>query len=107
MADAFTFNNGFNAMPCGYQQITVAGTAIGLSNPARLGANAALLQVETAQIRWRDDGTDPTATVGNLMSPGDPPFPYSGNLSALKFIRVSSTSATLNVSAYSIGEAGR
>lgn len=107
MADALTFNNGFNAAPIAYQQITVTNTAIGISAPTKTGANAAMLQVEAAQIRWRDDGTDPTASVGMLMSPGDPPFPYSGNLSAIKFIRVSATSGTLNASLYSIGEAGK
>lgn len=107
MPDAFTFNNGFNAAPTGFQQVTVAASAIGLSNPAKNGANAALLQVETAQIRWRDDGTDPTASVGMLMSPGDPPMVYTGSLSAIKFIRVGATSGTLNAATYTIGEAGR
>ena len=109
MADAFTFNNGFNAAPCGYKKLTVSSTAVGFASNdfARTGVNALFLIVETAQIRWRDDGTNPTATDGMLMSPGDPPFPYSGNPGLIKFIRVGGTDGTLHASGYSIGEAGK
>lgn len=50
------------------------------------GANFALLQAETANVRWRDDGGAPTATVGNLLLSGVEGISYSGTLSALQFI---------------------
>jgi hypothetical protein len=50
--------------PRGYQQLTVSTVAIGLTVPKN--ANCALILVETDSIRWRDDGTDPTDSVGML-----------------------------------------
>jgi hypothetical protein len=51
------------------------------------GANAALIQAETQNIRWRDDGANPTTTNGMLLLSAQPtPMMYSGTLSAMKFI---------------------
>ena len=49
-------------------------------------AQAVLLRAEAQNIRWRDDGTAPTATVGQLLLPGDPPFFYPVSPGALQFI---------------------
>lgn len=48
-----------------FQQITVAGTAIGLdiTIPGH-SFNKAVISVENANVRVRLDGTDPTTTVG-------------------------------------------
>jgi hypothetical protein len=93
--------------PLGYQQITTAqlGSAVGLTLP---GDNVivALITVEgtpgTDTVRWRDDGTAPTSTVGMLMNmgtTGDQPMLYSGNLSTIQFIKVAG-SPILNVTYY-------
>jgi hypothetical protein len=50
-------------------KITVANTAIGSANPRR--AKEVLLTVETNTIRFRLDGTDPTAAEGHLLAVGD------------------------------------
>ena len=55
--------------PAGYQQITSLSSATGLTVPKN--ANVAIVQVEGAPIRWRDDGTDPTSSVGMLLYPGN------------------------------------
>lgn len=91
----------------GYQQIADTSVAIGLTVPTTAtdgnktptGPTYALLQAEGAPIRWRDDGTDPTASSGMILYPGDAPFPYDGPLSAIKFIQTAAT-GILNVSYY-------
>lgn len=52
----------------------------------------ALIIPETQNVRFRDDGTDPTSTVGMLLVAGQP-FLYTGNLSALRMIQVAATAA--------------
>jgi hypothetical protein len=53
---------------------------------------------ETVGVRWRDDGTDPTASVGMPLAAGVP-FAYDGDLTRIRFIQ-QSASAVLNVSYY-------
>ncbi len=81
--------------PQGYFQLTGLSSAAGLI--AKNG-RWALLQAVGQNIRWRDDGTDPTATVGMLLLAGNP-LPYYGNLKAIRFIETVA-SAELNVSVY-------
>lgn len=81
---------------CGYQQITSLSAATGLTIPA--GALVALIQAETQNVRWRDDGTNPTASVGMIIGAGST-LPYTGDLTAIKIIQTTA-SATLNVSYY-------
>ena len=83
------------SMPQGYFQSTNLSTAIGLN--AKNG-RWALLQAVGQNIRWRDDGTDPTAAVGMLLLVGNP-LPYYGDLKAIRFIETAA-SAELNVSVY-------
>jgi hypothetical protein len=82
--------------PKGYQQITLTGTATGLTVPA--GATVAYCIVEVATARWRDDGTAPTTALGMLVPIGGS-VTFEGKLSAVQVIAVSG-SPTLNVSYY-------
>lgn len=87
--------------PCkGYQQLTTALSASAvLTVPA--GTTMALIQATGAPVRWRADGTDPTATVGMLIDAGGEVM-YSAStdaLAALKFIRTTA-GAELNVTYY-------
>jgi hypothetical protein len=61
-------------------------------------ANFALIVAETQDVRWRDDGTAPTSTVGMLLKAGVI-FQYDGDLSKIKFIETAS-SAKVNISYY-------
>lgn len=82
----------------GFQQITALSTATALTVPAK--SRFVLLQCEGANVRFRDDGTAPTATVGMLLTAGAAPWLYEGdNLSALKLIQVAA-GATLNAAFY-------
>ena len=86
------------AAPLGYQQITSLSTATALTVPG--GANLAIIECETQSVRWRDDGTAPTASVGMLLATGSY-FIYNGNLSAIEFIQTTA-SASLSVSYYAV-----
>jgi hypothetical protein len=80
--------------PLGYQQITSLGTAQSLTVPGT--ATVAFITVEGAAVRWRDDGTAPTASIGMPVGTGVQ-ITYSGTLSAIQFIQ-QAASATLNIS---------
>lgn len=82
--------------PKGYQQITDLNPAVGLTVPA--GAQYALLKAEAQAVRWTDDGTTPTDTVGMIIDVGDE-FWYTGELTA--FLAFEDTAgAILNISYY-------
>lgn len=84
--------------PLGYSQITSLSSAAGLGTiPA--GSSYAVIECESQAVRWRDDGTDPTTSVGMSLSAGDT-LTYDGSLPKIKFIEVAA-SAKLNVSFYS------
>lgn len=83
------------AEPAGYVQITCA-TATGLTVPDF--AKYALIQPEAQNVRWRDDGTNPTAAIGQIIVANDT-LVYSGKLTAIKFIEVTGT-AKVNVTFY-------
>jgi hypothetical protein len=95
----------YQGQPLGYQQLTSFSAATNLTVPA--GATYALINVEgtagTDTVRWRDDGTAPTTSVGMLMNAtGDqrwPPLLYAGNLSTIQFI-VAAGNPKVNVSYY-------
>ena len=86
--------------PNGFQQITSLSSAVGLTDPKSTGeaSTTVIIQAETQTVRWRDDGTNPSATVGNYMV-ADTLYQYSGDLSTIKFIE-ETPSAKLNVSYY-------
>jgi hypothetical protein len=80
----------------GYQQITSLSAAASLTVPT--GATMALITPETEGVRWRDDGTDPTSSVGMPIAAGAY-FNYDGDLNRIRFIQQTAT-AKLNVSYY-------
>lgn len=80
----------------GYQQITSLSAATGLTAPA--GATRAVIIAESQGVRWRDDGTDPTASVGMIL-PVLVTLSYDGDFSRIKFIE-QVAGAKLNVSYY-------
>ncbi len=72
----------------GFEQVSVTGTAAALTNiPA--GTERAWLQAESANVRWRADGTDPTASVGMIIYSTDvriTEISTAAGLRAAKFI---------------------
>jgi len=90
--------------PLGYQQIVAAtlATAQKFTIPAAINGQPirrAIVQNNTAgTVRWRDDGTPPTATVG-MVIPANSELDYGGQMEAIQFI-VDSGSPILDISYY-------
>lgn len=88
----------------GYQQITSLGSSAALTVPAvdtnglSVKPTIAIIVAETAGIRWRDDGTDPTTTVGMPLAAGVT-LQYDGDLTKIRFIQ-QTAGAILNISYY-------
>ena len=88
----------------GYQQITSLSAAGGLTVPTvdssgnKQQPTFALIIAETQAVRWRDDGTAPTASVGMPLAVGVP-LQYDGDLTKIRFIE-QTASAKLNISYY-------
>lgn len=83
--------------PAGYVQLTSLGSATALSS-IPVDTRMALIQPEAQAVRWRDDGTNPSATVGMPLAVGTT-LVYTGNLTAIKFIEQTS-GAKLNIVYY-------
>ncbi|KKN73880.1 hypothetical protein LCGC14_0396820 [marine sediment metagenome] len=92
--------------PSDYAIVTVSSTALTLANTSPAmpsGTKQAVITVEDDQVRYREDGTSPTASEGHLLEAGDV-LQYLGGsheqtLAAVKFIRVTAD-AKLKVSYY-------
>lgn len=82
--------------PLGYVQLTSVNSPTGLSVPS--DATIAEITVEAQAIRYRDDGVNPTASVGMPVAAGNS-FQYAGDLTTIKFIEQTS-GAILNISYY-------
>ena len=90
-------------IPFAFETITVADTAIGLTDSttylqASPKPKKVFITVETAQFRYRIDGTDPEATVGHLTNPMDGiTLEGFSQLNNFKAIRKGVTSASISV----------
>lgn len=83
--------------PLGYvQDVDLAASSSLGTIPA--GATTAMIVAEGQAVRWRDDGTDPTAAVGMPLAVGVP-FVYTGALSRIRFIEQAG-GASLNIAFY-------
>ena len=83
-----------------YEDLSVTDTAGGLASQPDKALHA-LIYVEGAPIRFRADGTAPTASVGMYVAAGDyidwTEFNSQSLMARASFIRVGGTSATLRV----------
>lgn len=78
---------------------TTSSSASLTSGGIPFGATMAFLQAETADIRYRDDGAAPTASIGNIVVHGTGALFYTGTLTSLQFILLSG-SPLLNIAFY-------
>lgn len=98
-----------------YVQVTSLATAVSVSASLPTGTgtvvggsdtysdiNVVLMQAESQNIRWRDDGTAPTASVGMVLAAGES-FLFEGNINNLKVIETTA-SAKLNLNFYAKSE---
>ena len=87
-----------------FEQATIDNTVGGIALTAEKYGDSlrAYMTVEGAAIRFRVDGGAPTATVGHLANDGDKMLLESASdIKNFKAIRITTTSAVINVS-YSI-----
>lgn len=93
-------NGQFNVerRPKGYQQLTVSTSAVGLTVPS--GASRAVIRVEAQPLRFRDDGANPTSTVGFPKVATNEFELYGNSMRAARFIRSGGTDAVLEVLYY-------
>ena len=83
---------------CAFESVTVTDSAIGLTSGTYGDATKAEMTLETAQIRVRKDGTNPTSSEGHLVEIGDTVVLKSAaDLATFKAIRTGSTSGVLKV----------
>lgn len=78
------------------EQVTGLSAVKALVVPA--AASMAIITVESKTVRWRDDGTDPTTSVGQRLLP-NVPWICTTELRSLRFIE-EAASAKINVSYY-------
>lgn len=82
----------------GYLQDTTLSAAQALPTIPS-GARFVLMQAEGDDLRWRDDGTNPTASVGMLLEEGQSFLYDLGPLSNIKVIETTG-GGILNVTYY-------
>lgn len=84
----------------GFETLTVTNSAGGPTAATAGSATAALFgPVETADVRWRADGTDPTSSVGHLLPTQQTLYVEGTDLiNKIKFIRTGSTNAAIPAS---------
>src|SRR5437667_6204796 len=86
-----------------FEQVSVTNVSVAFTAathaPATGGpAILATVNVEGAQVRYRLDGTNPSATVGALLNDGDELIVWGTmDIDSAQFIRTGGVSATLNV----------
>ena len=80
--------------PAGYKQLfPTSVTGVGIA-----GGRVALIQVLHQNVRYRDDGVDPTTGEGVRIHAGESIW-YTGNLKAIRFLEESS-GAEINILVY-------
>jgi hypothetical protein len=82
----------------GYEQITGLSSVQSLTVPS--GANYAIITAKTKGVRFRADGVNPSAGVGQPLEAGQT-LEYDADLSAIKFIE-QAASAELNVAYFKV-----
>jgi hypothetical protein len=84
-------------IPFGYQQVTGLSAVKALTVPT--GATRCVIQADTQAVRYRDDGTNPSASVGQPLAVGVQ-LMYDARMDTIRFIE-QAASAVLNVTYYS------
>ena len=88
--------------PTGMQTLTLANsTSVAVNSTVRTNADRLVISVETQNVRYRDDGTNPTITTGILLTVANSPYVFNGfnRTSTFKFQR-STGSAKVTVAGY-------
>jgi hypothetical protein len=72
--------------PTGFEQLNT-DTVVSPTPAVAAGAKGCYMSAEGQVVRWRDDGTNPTAALGLRMAiTGVNPFCYHGDPGRLRFL---------------------
>ena len=86
--------------PVGYEQKVISNSAVGFASIPS-DANKAIIVVEDSNIRYREDGTDPTADIGTKAFQNTTIIVEGRNrMSSFKAIRLSTSDAKLSINYY-------
>lgn len=91
-----------------YESVNVTASAVGLTSTTYRPTNQPQMQsclgrLETAEVRYRVDGVDPTSAEGMLLEPGDlVPLMTNAEMAAVRFIRTTGLSGTLKVTCWRV-----
>ena len=89
-------------IPTAFEKITLNSTAVSLNGTTRAAGGSVLrMSVETANARYRDDGSAPTKVIGVVLQ-ADTAYEFFGynGTSALKFCGSAGAASVLNVMRY-------
>ena len=82
-----------------FETVTISSSSVALTAATYLNQRFALITVETNPVRFRLDGTAPTATVGHILNAGDIlELSSREQIVSARFIRKDAADATLSVS---------
>lgn len=86
--------------PAGYEKLAVSTSAVGLASIPG-DASRAVVVVEAQPLRYREDGTDPTASVG-FLAVAETVFVLPSRNAILQFkaIRSGGTDSAISVNYY-------
>lgn len=82
-----------------FEQLAVAGTAVGFTAATLSNAKMATVWVEDGAVRYRASGT-PTATVGEVLETGDRLIVWGEDCQNILFIRRDGASGDLHCTFY-------
>lgn len=86
-----------------YEQLTVSTSAVNIAAATLVGRATCTAVLETAAIRYRTDGTNPTASVGLPLLVGSVlHFSSIEEARSARFIRSGGTDGVLNVECYAV-----
>ena len=92
-------------IPAGFQQITTNSTAVSLNSTIRGAAHVLDISIFTDEVRYRADGTSPTATTGVVLQVNTT-YRFEGfnGTSSLKFVKAQSTGGVMDVQGWKFEE---
>ena len=82
--------------------VTIFGMGSALVTSAPTGARSFVGTIESAAVRARGDGTDPTGSEGMLIGNGDQIYLGESEFSSMEFFRDTSTDAKLRGHFYNV-----
>lgn len=84
-----------------YQRLVVPNSVVAIAPATLAGMAICTARLEGGAIRWRMDGTDPTAAIGMPLEADDVlPFPNIFDAQTARFIRSGGSNGTLNISCF-------